>query len=284
MEERLSEREQFLRDKEMDMKRMESKVIDAELDMEFAVEKEKDIAKIKTGVRRLDDLLYGGLPLNANVFIYGPPFTGKLVLMNLFIAEGLRKGIPGIFILTDKSPSEIRDGLKLVLPKIETYEKKGLMKYVDAYSKSMGIDVEEANSVLIEKPTDLNEIGMAVANLQKKIQKDHKYHKIALYSVSTIMAYTEAMTTFRFLQSVTSRNKRSGAISLYCMDHGMFSDSDVQTLKHLMNGIVEFKVDDLKSFLRVEGICDVRTRGWIEYSHTTKTLNLKGSFAVDHIR
>ncbi len=62
------------------------------------------------------------------------------------------------------------------------------------------------------------------------------------------------------------------------MDHGMFSDSDVQTLKHLMNGIVEFKVDDLKSFLRVEGICDVRTRGWIEYSHTTKT------FAVDHIR
>jgi len=102
--------------------------------------------------------------------------------------------------------------------------------------------------------------------------------------VSTIMAYTDAMTTFRFLQTTSSRNKRAGAVTLYCMDHGMFKDSEVQTLKHLMNGIIEFKLEDLKYFLRVEGICDVRTRGWVEYSHTMKSLNLKGSFAVDHIR
>jgi KaiC/GvpD/RAD55 family RecA-like ATPase len=252
--------------------------------MEFAVEKEKDVAKIKTGVRRLDDLLYGGLPLNSNVFIYGPPFTGKLVLLNLFIAEGLRKGVPGIFVLTDKSPSEIREGIKLVLPKVEVYEKKGLLKYVDAYSKSMGIDSADPNTTYIEKPTDLDELNMAVTNIQNEIQKDNKYHKIAIHSVSTIMAITDSMTTFRFLQTSTSRNKRAGATSLYCMDFGMFKDSEVQTLKHLMNGIVEFKIDDLKSYLRVEGVCDVRTRGWVEYSHTTKSLNLKGSFAVDHIR
>jgi KaiC/GvpD/RAD55 family RecA-like ATPase len=204
--------------------------------------------------------------------------------MNLFIAEGLRKGVPAVFILTDKAPSEIREGLKLILPKVEVYEKKGLLKYVDAYSKGMGIDSEEPNAILVEKPTNLDEISMAVTKIQEKIQKENKYHKIAFHSISTIMAYTDAMTTFRFLQNLTSRNKRAGAISMYCMDHGMFSDSEVQTLKHLMNGIVEFKIDDLKSFLRVEGVTDVRTRGWIEYSHTTKSLNLKGSFAVDHIR
>jgi KaiC/GvpD/RAD55 family RecA-like ATPase len=205
-------------------------------------------------------------------------------LLNLFVAEGLRKGIPAVFILTDKSPAEIREGLLQILPKVEIYEKKGLLRYVDAYSKSMGIDVEEPNTTYVEKSTDLEELGMAVANLQKVIQKDHKYHKIALHSVSTIMAYTDSMVTFRFLQTLTSRNKRVGAISLYCMDYGMFSDSEVQTLKHLMNGIIEFKTDDLKNFLRVEGVCDVRTRGWIEYTHTSKTISLKGSFAVDHIR
>jgi KaiC/GvpD/RAD55 family RecA-like ATPase len=284
VEEQLSEREQFLREKEQEMKRMESKVINAELDMEFAVEKEKDAAKIKTGVRRLDDLLYGGLPLSSNIFIYGPPFTGKLVLLNLFVSESLRKGIPGVFILTDKTPSEIREGLKLVLPKVDVYEKKGLLKYVDAYSRSMDIDKEEANTVYVDKATNLDEISLAVSNLQDEISKEHKHHKIAFHSVSTIMAYTDAMTTFRFLQNLTSRNKRSKAITMYCMDHGMFKDSEVQTLKHLMNGIIEFKIDDLKSYMRVEGIGDVRTRGWIEYSHTTKSLNLKGSFAVDHIR
>jgi KaiC/GvpD/RAD55 family RecA-like ATPase len=284
LEERLEERESFLREKEVEMKRMESQIIEKDLDMEIAVEKEKDITKIKTGVRRLDDLLFGGLPLNSNVFVYGPPFTGKLVLLNLFIAEGLRKGVPGVFILTDKSPSEIRDGLKQVLPKVDVYEKKGLLRYIDAYSRGMGIDSEETNTTYIEKPTDLDELGMAVTNVQDMIAKEHKYHKVAFHSVSTIMAYTDAMTTFRFLQTLTSRNKRAGAVSQYCMDYGMFSDSEVQTLKHLMNGILEFKVDDLKSYLRVEGISDVRTRGWIEYTHTTKNLSLKGSFAVDHIR
>jgi KaiC/GvpD/RAD55 family RecA-like ATPase len=284
VEERLEEREQFLREKEQEMKRMESKVINAELDMEFAVEKEKDVSKVKTGVRRLDDLLYGGLPLNSNIFVYGPPFTGKLVLMNLFLSESLRKGVPAVFVLTDKTPSEIREGLKLVLPKVDVYEKKGLLKYVDAYSKSMDIEVEEANTVYVEKATNLDEISMAVSKIQKEFTKDHKYHKIAFHSISTIMAYTDAMTTFRFLQNLTSRNKRAKATTMYCMDHGMFKDSDVQTLKHLMKGIIEFKIDDLKAYLRVEGIGDVRTRGWIEYSHTTKSLNLKGSFAVDHIR
>jgi KaiC/GvpD/RAD55 family RecA-like ATPase len=284
LEERLSERESFLREKELEMKRMESKIIEADLDMEVAVEKEKDITKIKTGVRRMDDLLFGGLPMNSNVFVYGPPFTGKLVLLNLFIAEGLRKGIPAIFILTDKSPSEIREGMSQVLPKVDAYEKKGLLRYIDAFSRSMGIDVEEPNTIYVDKPTDLDELGMAVTNVQKTFGKEHKYHKVAFHSVSTIMAYTDAMTTFRFLQTLTSRNKRAGAVSLYCMDYGMFSDSEVQTLKHLMNGILEYKVDDLKSYLRVEGICDVRTRGWVEYTHTTKNLSLKGSFAVDHIR
>ncbi len=284
LEERLEERENFLREKELEMKRMESKIIDADLEMELAVEKEKDVTKIKTGVRRLDDLLYGGLPLNSNIFVYGPPFTGKSVLLNLFIAEGLRKGIPAIFVLTDKAPSEIREGLSQILPKVDIYEKKGLLRYVDAYSRSMGIETEEPNTTYVEKATDLDELGMAVTNVQKIIQKDHKYHKIVLHSVSTIMAYTDAMVTFRFLQTLTSRNKRAGAVSLYCMDYGMFSDSEVQTLKHLMNGIIEFKVDDLKAYMRVEGVTDVRTRGWIEYSHSTKNLSLKGSFAVDHIR
>ena len=74
------------------------------------------------------------------------------------------------------------------------------------------------------------------------------------------------------------------ACSMYVMDRGMFSDAEVQTLKHLMNGVIEFKTEDLKNFMRVEGIGDVRTRGWIEFSHTTNSITLIGSFAVDHIR
>lgn len=284
LEEKMKEREEFLKAKELEIQRMEDKIIDSDLDMEAAIEKEKDVTKVKTGVRRLDDLMYGGLPLNSNLFIYGPPFAGKQTLLNIFVADGLKKGVPAIYVLIDKTPSEIRDNLKLVLPKVASFEKKGLLHYVDAYSKSMGIEGSEPNTTYIEKPTDTEEILMAITNIQKTFEGKHKYHKVAFHSVSTLVAYSDAMTAFRFLQTFTSRCKRAGAASLYVMDRGMFKEAEVSTLKHLMNGIIEFKTEDLKNFLRVEGIGDVRTRGWIEYSHSTNSINLIGSFAVDHIR
>ena len=84
------------------------------------------IEKVKTGDRRLDDLLLGGIPFGNNILVYGPPFTGKEVVINGFIAEGLKKGIPAVWIITDKMPSEIREEMMFILPGYEEYEKRGL--------------------------------------------------------------------------------------------------------------------------------------------------------------
>ncbi len=94
--------------------------------------------KVKTGTTRLDDLLLGGIPFGSNVMIYGPPFAGKEVLVDTFVAEGLKKGIPAMWIITEKSPKEIREEMVFVVPGYEEYEKRGLVRYIDSYSRSMG--------------------------------------------------------------------------------------------------------------------------------------------------
>ena len=141
-----------------------------------------------------------------------------------------------------------------------------------------------SNAIYIENTTDMEEINVAVSNLQKTLGEKQKFHKVAFYTLSTIMRYSDPMSTFRFLQLLSSRNKRARAVSVYCLDQGMFDESDVQTLKSLMGGVLEFKKEDVKSFLRVEGIGDVRTPRWIEYSHSPKDIIIRGSFAEDHIR
>src|SRR5206468_4046983 len=50
--------------------------------------------KVKTGIPRLDDLMFGGIPFGTNASVYGPAYVGKEVLVNLFMAEGLKKGVP----------------------------------------------------------------------------------------------------------------------------------------------------------------------------------------------
>jgi KaiC/GvpD/RAD55 family RecA-like ATPase len=305
LEAKMQEREMFLKQKEIELKEMEDKmrepvvinvtqevkakpevddqVFEAELEMERTIEAEKEIMNVRSGVRRLDDMLYGGYPLNSNILLYGPPFCGKQTLMNLFIVDGIKRGVPGIFVLLDKTPSEIRDGLDKILPKREAYESKGLILFIDAYSKAMGLEEEEEFTVHIDQPTNTNQILEATKNLIKSLSQTNRYYKLAFSSVSTMMAYLDSVQTYRFLQNFTALNKKYSGVGLFNLESGMFNESDIQTLKHLTNGVIEFKLENQRHFLRVEGIGEARTRKWMEYSHSLKDLMIRGSFAVDHI-
>ncbi len=261
-----------------------------ELESEKALEDKiepKEIEKISTGVRRIDDLLYGGLPKRSSIFVYGPPFTGKQTLLNLFIAGGLKNGIPCTYILTNESVSDAREKLELVIPAVGAHEETGLLKFIDIYSKGMGFKANEPNVIYVDANEFYKSSEKAYEILRKRLEdvgKQNKGHKLVLNSVSTIMAYSEPMSTFKFLHSFIRDSKNADTTAMYSLDAGMFRDSEVQTLKHLMNGMVETKTEDLKTYMRIEGITDARTRGWIEYSHYNRSISLKGSFAVDHIR
>lgn len=283
IEQKLREKEEYLRKREQDLSNLRSDIIDQEMKVEIS-EATDDLNRVRTGVRRFDDLCYGGFPFNSNYILYGPAYSGRKTFTNLYIAEGMKKGIPTIYVTTQHTPSEIKDQLRTIIPKIDAYEEKGLMKFIDIYSKSMGIEDEYPNTIYVEKPTDLDGIENAISEFQEEFKGKHAYHKMVFFSVSTLLTYIEPLSIFRFFQVLNSKNKRNNAVSIYVVDTGMHKASDIQTLKHTMNGFIEFKLDDLKYYLRVEGGGDVMSRAWIEYTFTDKTFDLRGSFSLDHIR
>ncbi|RLF50400.1 MAG: hypothetical protein DRN19_04605 [Thermoplasmata archaeon] len=283
IEKTLREKEEYLRNREQELDRVGTSLVDKEMQIEIMDESE-DLARVRSGVRRFDDLTYGGFPFNSNFILFGPAYSGRRTFTNLFIAEGLKKGIPAIYIVTQNTPMEVKDSLRRVIPKVDVYEEKGLLKFIDLYSKSMGITDEYPNTIYVEKPTDLDAIQNAVGEIQEEFKGKHKYHKIVFFSVSTLLTYIEPLSIFRFFQVLNAKNKRNNAVSIYVVDTGMHKQSDIQTLKHTMNGFIEFKLDDLKYYLRIEGGGDVMSRAWIEYSFTDKTFDLRGSFSLDHIR
>ena len=59
-----------------------------------------------TGVPGLDALLGGGLPRGDAVLVSGPSGTGKSVLTAQFIAEGARRGEPGVIAVFEEHPQE----------------------------------------------------------------------------------------------------------------------------------------------------------------------------------
>jgi KaiC/GvpD/RAD55 family RecA-like ATPase len=248
-----------------------------ELKLEISTE------KARTGNARLDDLLMGGIPFGANVLCIGPAFIGKETLIDRFLLEGLQKGIPSLVVTTDISPQEIREEMNYIAPGVEQFEKMGLLRYIDVYSKSMGIQDEDPYTVYVDHPTDYAGINRAIEMLTKQFKEKSPTYRMAVRSISTLVTYSDPTSTYKFLQAVTGKVKRAKIVCMFTMDRGMHSETEIQTLAHLMDGSVEFKTDGVKTFLSVQGLTDVQSRAWIQYTYTKKGLNI-GSFALDHIR
>jgi circadian clock protein KaiC len=62
------------------------------------------VARLRTGVEAIDDLLGGGVPSGDALLVEGPSGTGKSVFATHFIAEGARCGQPGIVFLFEERP------------------------------------------------------------------------------------------------------------------------------------------------------------------------------------
>jgi KaiC/GvpD/RAD55 family RecA-like ATPase len=283
-EEEVRNKEKYLSAKEEELRMREHGVITDEIEkreQDRMLELKQE--KVKTGTTRLDDLLMGGFPFGSNVLVYGPPFTGKEVLLNAFIADGLKKGVPAIWITTEKSPREIREEMTYVVSGYEEYEKLGLVRYVDAYSRSMGDESQDPLAEYIESPTDYESIQKAVETAAKGFKDKHKYYRVGFRSISTLIAYLDPATAFRFLSPVVGRRKRDGAVALYTIEKGVHGEQEIQMIGALMDGMIEFKVENLNTFLAIRGICDVQSRAYIRYSSTKVGVTI-GSFSLDHIR
>ncbi len=62
--------------------------------------------RLAMGVPRLDEMLGGGLPSGYSLLVAGPSGSGKTILATAFLAEGVRRGEPGVIVAFEQTPSQ----------------------------------------------------------------------------------------------------------------------------------------------------------------------------------
>jgi circadian clock protein KaiC len=90
--------------------------------------------RISMGVPRLDDMLGGGLPVGYSLLVVGPTGSGKTILATEFLAEGVRRGEPGVIAAFEKSPSQLLDN------KLSPLVKAGHIGVINTRSLDLSID------------------------------------------------------------------------------------------------------------------------------------------------
>jgi circadian clock protein KaiC len=68
----------------------------------------RSVARLATGVPRLDEMLGGGVPAGYSLLVAGPSGSGKTVLATAFLVEGVRRGEPGVIVAFEQTPSQSR--------------------------------------------------------------------------------------------------------------------------------------------------------------------------------
>jgi KaiC/GvpD/RAD55 family RecA-like ATPase len=280
-------RERFLQQKLDELQGKEKEVVDAEVkqaDTDLAEELKKE--RGRTGISRLDDLLFGGLPIGCNILVNGSKHTGKEVMAKFLASEGLKKMIPVLWILTDTDFAEIREEMTTVLPTYKEYERRGLVHYMDLYSMNMGVTKEEPNVTLLSlnQPNALETLSNNVDAITTEFLRSAKYYRLIFESLSTITAYLDTSSTLKFLQPFLGKRRKDKAVCYYLIETGMHEEGDIDTLEHMMDGSIDLKVEQMKTYLAVKGILDeVQSRAWVSYTFTKRLFSM-GSFSLDHIR
>jgi circadian clock protein KaiC len=90
--------------------------------------------RVAMGVPGLDEMLGGGLPAGYSLLLVGPSGSGKTIMTTQFLAEGVRRGEPGVIAAFEKSPSQ------LLSNKLNALIEAGQVGVIDTRSLDLSID------------------------------------------------------------------------------------------------------------------------------------------------
>ncbi|MHB1592284.1 MAG: ATPase domain-containing protein [Sulfuricella sp.] len=91
--------------------------------------------RVPMGMPGLDEMLGGGLPAGYSLLVVGPSGSGKTILSTEFLAEGARRGEPGVIAAFEKSPSQLLGNTKLY-----SLIQAGQVGVIDTRSLDLSID------------------------------------------------------------------------------------------------------------------------------------------------
>lgn len=238
---------------------------------------------VETGTDRLDELLKGGLPPITNTLLYAAPFIGKDIIAKYYALAGLQNGEPIIFVLTDRSFLDMKEEMQQLDDDFASYEEDGMVRYIDVYSKSVELDETGPYVTFVDSPVNREQITASIIKAEKTFTDEYERHRLILDSVSTLVVYSDAKAVFRFLQVVSGTCQRMGSTSIFTMTRGMHEELEVQTIKHLMDGVIEMKEEGARMQLRVQGCGDVVSRNWIDYLLEQDEVKLTGAFRMSRV-
>jgi circadian clock protein KaiC len=119
--------------------------------------------RLSIGIPALDEMLGGGILEGDSVLVSGPSGTGKSALATQFLAEGLRKGEPGIAAVFEERPRGYLARADAFGLDLESGKKAGMLELL--YLRPLDLSVDETMQEILDAVKRLNAKRLVIDSL-----------------------------------------------------------------------------------------------------------------------
>jgi non-specific serine/threonine protein kinase len=227
------------------------------------------VERVKTGIPGLDKLIEGGFPVCSSILLIGPPGVGKSTIAEQFIFEGLRSKQPGLYVTLDSSPKEVVKSMEDFGWKLDSL--KNMLKFIDGYSWRIG---GAAGEFVISNLGNINELNIAISEVIKAHGAGVK-RKI-FDSVSTLLLYADPSMVVKLMPVIVAKSREAGYVQILILEEGVHDPKTVTTLNYITDGLIEFKMEEDRRFLRIARMKGTdHSRDWVPFDVTDKGVIVK---------
>src|SRR5437879_2960068 len=111
---------------------------------------------VKTGIKGLDEILFGGIPRGVILLRGGPAATGKTTLGGAFVYRGARQfNEPGVIVLFEVAPDKLIRDAALFGWDLRELERDGRLKMVFTTRQVFQQELLQADSVLLAEAAEI---------------------------------------------------------------------------------------------------------------------------------
>jgi predicted hydrocarbon binding protein/KaiC/GvpD/RAD55 family RecA-like ATPase len=179
------------------------------------------------------------------IFLSGPPGSGKSTFCRQVVLGGIASEKPIIFVTTEQSPDRISG---LLREKGVGELPVGALKFVDAFTETVGLTCSSNPNTICANCADLNSLSMATTKLQETVGQ--KGILLAFDSLTSPYLFCGAEIV-KFMRLFLSKFASEGNSVLALMDEGCGKEEDLTAMMSTADGIVKIETKEDKRLFNV---------------------------------
>jgi KaiC domain protein len=203
------------------------------------------IERVVTGIAGLDEILNGGIPKRNVVLLSGGPGTGKSILAQQYLYNGLLRGEPGVLVVLEEHPVQVRISMSQFGWDVRSYEEKNVFAIVDAFTAGIG-EAAKREKYVVRDPGDFQ----LLLDVLRDAINDVNAERAVVDSVSTLYITKPAMARGMILQLkkvLSGMGCTSMLISQVSVTERGFGGPGVE---HAADGIIRLDLDEVDGELK----------------------------------